>query len=156
MAAKKITIEELATILSASVEGEAEKQRILAEARNYLSSQGDAGPVVSPPQPETRDVTIIVGAEDTIALIDTDSISAFTVKIDATFDHNGLIPRLMQRAAVYNESVRRGRPRIETLGEAFALLSPKKHLEGSPKKILNKHPALVLTTTNLSVVAAPR
>ena len=150
--AKKISIEELTTVLSTSVENEEEKQRILTEVRNFLASLEDD----TEPEPpvETRDVTIIFGNQEALDMIDTDTISAFTVKIEATADHNQVIPQLLAKAAVYNQNLTRRQTRIQNLGETFGLLSPKKHLEGFPKRILTKEPALVITTTNLAIQPA--
>jgi len=145
--AKKISVEELDTVLTASVQDGAEKERILAEVRNYIANlandQDEAEPAV-----ETRDVTILFGSQETIDVIDTDAIVAFTVKIEATSDHNQIIPHLLAKASIFNQNTRRRNSRIQNLGETFNTLSPKRHLDEFPKKILTKQASLVIKTTN--------
>lgn len=150
---EKINISDLEQILAQRVEQrQVDREaaiRILEDARQLVRQGG--GATERQERPETRDVTILVTDQETVQLLDTDRLSAFTVQIESGEDHNAIIGRMVEKSRVFNANVKRASSRIRTLGEAFGSLKPKKDLEGFPKKIYTKEAALVLATPNLVV-----
>lgn len=149
---EKINISDLEQILAQRVEQrQVDREaaiRILEDARRLVRQ---SGATERQERPETRDVTILVTDQETVQLLDTDRLSAFTVQIESGEDHNAIIGRMVEKSRVFNANVKRASSRIRTLGEAFGSLKPKKDLEGFPKKIYTKEAALVLATPNLVV-----
>jgi hypothetical protein len=148
----KIKLEDLEQILAQQLNDEEARRRIIETIREFLTDtdQQETEPVV---RPETRDVTILMGSEETLANINTDELSAFTVQIDAEADHNTLIPHLVQKAREFNEQTKRRSSHVRRLGEVFDTLKPKKHCDMFPRKIYTKESALLLKTVNLPIAS---
>lgn len=146
----KIKLEDLEQILTQQLNDEATRRRIIETVREFLTDT-DEQEVEPEVRPETRNVTILMGSEETLSSINTDELSAFTVQIDTETDHNTLIPHLIQKARDFNNQSKRRSSHIRRLGETFDTLKPKKHCDMFPRKIYTKESALVLKSLNLPI-----
>lgn len=146
----KANLEDVRRVLT-SVLGENAQQipQIMTEleARVVQPTGGDTTPPT-----EKRDVVVLLAGENNIATLTSiaEEVTAIAFKIDSEDDHNQLIQRVVDAATSYNAESKR-RSRVGNFAEACAVLSPKKHLDGFPLRILNKEPALVLVSENVRI-----
>lgn len=150
----KIKVEDLEQILTQQLNDEETRRRIIETVKEFLTDTEaqDEEPIT---RPETRNITILMGTEESLANINTNELSAFTVQVDAEADHNNLIPHLIQKSRDFNNQAKRRSSHVRRLGEAFDTLKPKKHCDMFPRKIYTKESALILKSTNLPIMANP-
>lgn len=148
---KKLSIEEIEQVISRAVDNDT-KTLIMSEIVSFVETQdeGEDDPTTLP-TPETRSITILVGASDVIEPINTDQLYAYTVSCEIERDHNDLIRHLVQKATEFNSKKKKRSSKVYSLSEVFESLKPKKDLDLYPKKIFTKESAMVLKTVNLQI-----
>jgi len=111
------------------------------------------------PEPDTsdkRNVVILLCAEGDVAPLRefAERTTAIAVQIAAEDNHLEVVSSILTGGAAYNDTKRRANLRVQSFAEACEVVSPKKHLNGFPKKIYTKEPALIVVSTNLPIPTA--
>jgi hypothetical protein len=124
-----------------------ERARQEQEEQRANAEQNQAG--------EKRNVVILLSAQEDIEQLRelAERTTALAVQIDAERNHMEVVDAILRGGAAYNDTKRRASQRVVNLAEACEVVSPKKHLEGFPRKIYTKEPALIVVSTNLPVTA---
>ena len=155
----KIEQELIQETLNEIVQDEQLRARILQqlEARALAAAEEARANAEPADTGDKRNVVVLLCAEEDVTSLRTlaERTTALAFQIDAEDNHNEIIPRIITGAVAFNESKRKASLRVTNLAEACDALSPKKHLDGLPKRILIKEPALVLVSTNRPILSVP-
>jgi hypothetical protein len=80
---------------------------------------------------------------------------AYAFQIEAEQDPNQVPQALFEGAINYNSKKKRDNSKVISIGAACAVLSPKNHLGGFPKKIFTKESAWIIASANTPVPLNP-
>jgi len=142
------------TIMRTTLEEAVGQQRAqeliaLAQERQRQEAEANAAQESDQTRSEVRFVSFLFSPEELLeqAQLLASRCSVMTVAIEDGENHENLKERILTKASVANMGRRRAN-RLTKMSEALSDLSPKKHFEGFPKKILNKEHSMVIATVD--------
>jgi len=147
---KKFSIQEIEQIILRSVEDDQTRSRIMsqvAEVANRQNTEEDD----TIPREECSSVTVLIGPQEVLDLVDTDQLYAYTVSCPIARDHNGLVTHLINKAFEYNSKKKRKNSKLAKLAEIFSKLKPNSDLDQYPKRIYTKEASIIVKTVNLNI-----